>query len=137
MKIIFFMMMGISILNAEFIKSGDIVTDTISGLEWQDDSAGAATVWMDAISYCENLTLDGTGWRLPNINELRSIIDRSKQDPAIVTGFENVGYSNWSSTTVDGLPLNVHVWAVLFNDGIVVTGYKPGGSLARCVRGGQ
>ena len=56
--------------------SKEIVTDKVTGLQWQDNSE-AKTVsknWSDAKSYCEALTLGGhNDWRLPTIEELESM----------------------------------------------------------------
>ena len=103
MKQILLILIGLSSLSlAEFSRDGDIVTDTISKLQWQDNAIGEKMTWESAIDYCENtLRLGGySDWRLPNINELKSIVDRSKYDPIIVNGFENTSsYYYWSSST--------------------------------------
>ena len=51
------------------------VTDTDTGLMWTQVPA-AATAWDAALSYAENLSLNGyTDWRLPNIKELQTLTD--------------------------------------------------------------
>lgn len=76
---------------SNFSRSGDIVTDSVTGLQWQDDSIGSTMPWLDAIDHCEELTLGGhDDWRLPNINELTSIVDYTSFRPSIDTSvFEN------------------------------------------------
>lgn len=80
-----------------------VIIDTATDLKWQegDGSDGAATrTWEEALSYCENLTLDGSDdWRLPNISELFSIADYSQYNPAIAPEFSSQVYHYWSSTT--------------------------------------
>ncbi|MEC9492570.1 Lcl domain-containing protein [Flexistipes sp.] len=78
----------------------EIVTDNTTGLIWQDNET-VSMKWENAINYCESLNLGGaTDWRLPNINELRSIADYNEYYPAIDPVFENVqSYRYWSSTT--------------------------------------
>jgi len=47
---------------------------TIGQLEWSDRSNEEMN-WKDAVSYCNNLKeLGSTGWRLPDIDELRTLI---------------------------------------------------------------
>ena len=54
--------------------SGGVCTDPATGFEWQQDTTGGKMNFNEAITHCQNLTLDGGGWRLPNISELRTLI---------------------------------------------------------------
>lgn len=48
--------------------------DSSNGLVWSAKAPDEMT-WRDAVSYCDNLTEgDYSDWRLPTINELRSLI---------------------------------------------------------------
>jgi len=48
---------------------------TIEGNMWSPPSSGEIPIWNDAVDYCNNLTACGySDWRLPNINELRTLI---------------------------------------------------------------
>jgi len=95
--------------------------------------------WFEATRYCENLTLGGfNNWRLPNINELYSIVDYSSIQPAIDSPFLYLANSRdrvyWSSTSV--VPsLGTLEYAVDFDKGSV---YSFAGSRysehVRCVR---
>lgn len=130
-------MIGLNLLQADFTKIGDIVKDSVSKLEWQDSSVGSSMKWESAITHCEDLILDGySDWRVPNINELKNIVDRSKSYPSIVNGFENTD-SNlyWSSTTYESYKGNV--WMVYFGSGYVYGSGKNGNGYVRCVRDGQ
>ena len=91
-----------TLLFANFSRSGNIVTDHSTGLMWEDQSSIKKANWKDAINYCENLRLDGySNWHLPNINELRSIVDYDRYDPAIDPTFKNTKSSDyWTNTTV-------------------------------------
>jgi len=137
MKIILLIMIGLSLLQADFTKTDSIVKDSVSKLEWQDDTIGTTVDWQGAIDRCEGLTLGGhDDWRLPNINELKSIVDRSKSNPAIVDGFTKTSSDYyWSSTTYEGGKNGA--WIVLFNYGYVNYSAKGSSSYVRCVRGGQ
>lgn len=67
------------------------VHDTATKLTWQRDGTAAGPKnWADAMAYCKGLALDGGGWRLPGIVELRSLLDRSEAGPYIdATAFPN------------------------------------------------
>ena len=58
---------------------------TIGRLEWSERSGGEKN-WYDAVNYCRNLDeLGHTDWRLPNIDELRTLIQNC---PKTETGGE-------------------------------------------------
>ncbi len=54
--------------------SNGVCTDPATGFEWQETPTGGPMKWKDGKTHCNELTLDGGGWRLPNISELRSLI---------------------------------------------------------------
>jgi len=136
MKIIFILIAGLSLLNASFIKSTDVVKDTISKVEWQDKDLAAPMKWQAAIDYCHSSSLAGyNDWRLPNINELKSIVSRVKY-PAIVPEFTQINSSSfWSSTT--DLNENKQVWTIYFGEGTVSSSNKNYNYHVRCIRGGE
>ena len=123
------------------IDNGDgTVTDTVTGLMWQqatDPSSPCA--WVDALGNAEGLSLAGhNDWRLPNRNELQSLVDYTRSYPAIdSTLFPDAGFDlYWSSTTDIGSPINV--WRINFQDGGVDSSVAKTDSYAfRAVRGGQ
>ncbi len=119
----------------------EIVTDTATGLQWQDNEIvnTTARTWIDAIDYCENTLALGnySDWRSPNINELLSIVEYSQYDQAIYSVFVNkLSFRYWSSTTLaDDTRL---AWIVQFTDGSSAGNYsKSSDSYVRCVRDGQ
>jgi len=141
MKKILIISIGLSIiLWASFSRSSSgIVTDNLTKLQWQDDysdNGGVVTkvIWQNAINYCEALTLGGySDWRLPNINELLSIVDDTKSNPAIDSTFVNTSNYYWSSTTYTQSTSSA--WFVNFAYGI--SGYYKkyyNSSCVRCVR---
>ncbi len=85
------------------INNDSTVTDTMTGLVWQQGEAGQMT-WEKALEYCENLTLAGKNdWRLPTVRELASITKSDTYNPAADTLYFPDIKSDfyWSSTTVD------------------------------------
>jgi hypothetical protein len=94
-----------------------VVLDNITGLEWQGCTAGLSGdscnvgsvgihTWQQALAFCEDLHWGGhTDWRLPDVKELRSIVDSRRTGPAIdPSAFpatppdDSSGF--WSSTSV-------------------------------------
>ena len=59
-------------LESDLRCANGVCYDPASGLSWQQEP-GSET-WDNAVTYCQNLVLDGGGWRLPNISELRSLV---------------------------------------------------------------
>lgn len=83
-------------------NSDGTVTADDTGLMWQQDKSAVKLSWDAVLTYCENLTLAGyDDWRLPNVIELRSIVDYTTFDPAINTTYFPDDWSSifWSSTS--------------------------------------
>jgi hypothetical protein len=119
------------------------VTDNGTGLMWQQDKSAIKLIWDASLTYCENLMLAGYGdWRLPNVIELRSIIDYTTFDPAIDPAyFSDEQFSQfWSSTSwfTSGSQQN-RAWALGSSyDGMFHVGYDKDSPFryARCLREG-
>jgi len=119
------------------INGDGTVTDTSTGLMWQQATDGAMN-WEAAISHCEALSLAGYDhWRLPNRKELRSIIDYSRSSPAIDTAVfpGTVSSYYWSSTTY--ARYTGGAWDIGFSSGHDASSDKSGSGYVRAVRGGQ
>jgi len=126
-------------LQAAYVNNGNgTITDTSTGLMWQQNSADHTMSWEQALSYCENLTLaDHTDWRLPTIKELRKLVDYSRIRPSInISYFPNTFPDvYWTSTPHSYEFLNA--WCVGFYFGEEHYLYKPSSLYVRAVRGGQ
>ena len=121
---------------ASFVDNGDqTVSDLQSGLTW-DQRETTAMTWTAALSYCENLSFAGQpDWRLPNRNELESLVDDTKtSSPTINTTYFPSAVSNfyWSSTTYALVSANA--WSVDFGVGNVGNYSKTVNYYVRCVR---
>ncbi len=149
----------------EFVVSADglTVTDTITGLVWQNDVSSARTgcsgignftcTWAEANAYCGGLSLGGlSGWRLPAVMELTTIVDVTKTSPAIdPTAFPktpSTGWSFWTSSpdtspwmsapdAAPHPPLSSLARAVLFDDGSSGSDGVDNDNMVRCVRGSR
>ncbi len=122
----FVLFIAISVCTAaDYTDNGDgTITDNDTGLMWMKQSADIDNdnisdaidfmSWKDALIYCENLEYSGyTDWRLPNINELRTLVDFEKSKPGIDEEyFPKTLDRYWSSTTAKGTPNNA--WTLFF-----------------------
>jgi len=129
------------------------VTDNLTGLMWLKDAdclgtsdwsgAFAQVVALNAgtITTCDDYTEGSYGdWRLPNWNELRSLIDASQFNPALPSGHPFSGVVSadyWSSTTYGFEFATDQAWRVYLLDGGVVQNDKTTATYVWPVRGGQ
>ncbi|MBQ3368539.1 DUF1566 domain-containing protein [bacterium] len=75
-------LLSLSSFTTTTVNSNIVLTDSTTGLMWQKDYVSGKT-WKEALSYCENLTYAGySDWRLPNRNELASLINYDNVSPA-------------------------------------------------------
>jgi hypothetical protein len=116
------------------INASDIVVDNDTGLMWQDSSTIVEKDWQGAKEYCNNLSLGGyDDWRLPHIDELVSITDKNRYNPAIKDIFNNTKNDwYWSNTQVKSN--SSLAWVVSFSSGRVSWSYKSNANYVRCVR---
>ncbi|MBO7127052.1 DUF1566 domain-containing protein [bacterium] len=109
----------------ESTVNGDkVLTDSASGLMWQKDytSKGMA-IWKEALFYCENLIYAGySDWRLPNKNELASIINYGQDDDSWPLDMPS-DYGFWTSTTFFSSYMTNELAIVIEPDG--KQGYMP------------
>ncbi|HNS45367.1 MAG TPA: DUF1566 domain-containing protein, partial [Alphaproteobacteria bacterium] len=115
----------------EAVSGGVVVNETVTGLQWAKEYASSVN-WQSALAYCENLNYGGyIDWRLPNIDELKTLINRSRYAPA--SDFPEMPSAYfWSSSSLAGNALSA--WRVNFDDGYVSSNGKYNDYLARCVR---
>jgi len=128
---------GVARPNPRFTDYGNgTITDNLTGLMWTKDAnlTGRHITWQQALDYVKTLNTGGhTDWRLPNVNELYSLVDYSQYSPALPLGnpFTNVQLTDyyWSSTTNVGDPTDVGstytAWWVSIYDGTVYHHWKP------------
>ncbi len=80
---------GGSAISGNFTKANGVVSDSNSGLQWKNDVSPSYKKWTEAINHCEGLSFNGhNDWRVPNINELTSILDYSHSFTAINSAFQ-------------------------------------------------
>ena len=72
---------------------------------------------IQAVAYCGGLALEGGGWRLPRLDELRSLVDYARAgpaiDPALFPGTPSENF--WTASPFARTPGSA--WYVYFDDG--------------------
>jgi hypothetical protein len=112
-----------------FETAGDAVTDRLTGLLWNRsaDLTGGKVTWEAALKAVAEMNSRGClRWRLPNINELESLVDCSTHSPALPEDqpFEDLREGYWSSTSSMFEP--DWAWALYLAKGAVGVGQKWG-----------
>jgi hypothetical protein len=112
-----------SAVAVRYVAQNDTIYDKATGLTWARCSVGQ--IWngtgcegtVKLFNYIEAQRQGGNGWRVPTLDELKTLIAYSKVQPAInKVAFPNMDLtrlSYWTSTP-DG---EVYAWSVLFFDG--------------------
>jgi len=149
---------GVEWPNPRFTDNSDgTVTDNLTGLIWlKNANCFGAKNWATALTDCNNLDngtcelTDGSqagDWRLPNVKELQSLIDREYYNPALPntagTGkwtegdpFTNVQSSYYWSSTAYAYHAS-YAWHVYVHGGHVITNLKAYDHYVWPVRGGN
>ncbi len=130
------------------------VSDELTGLMWTANAnapgpaacnPGGYKTWEGGFDYVKCLNtrayLGYSDWRIPNIKEIRSLVDYSQSNPALPVGhpFTNVQleYGYRSSTTATYSPgLENYSWGLDISDGTIVFAWKGNGVYIWPVRGG-
>lgn len=126
---------GVAWPNPRFVDHGDgTITDRLTGLMWLRNAnlfgPGSRMEWDDALFNLGRMNAGAVinfgynDWRLPNVNELESMLNFGATSPAAWLngrGFANVQDSPWYywSSTGDVATGGSLAWAVRFSDGKV------------------
>jgi Protein of unknown function (DUF1566) len=145
---LFICLVSTALYAAPFTDNNDgTVTDTRTNLSWQkcnngQNYAGGACTgtiraleWKSALTYCRNLGLAGKNWRLPSLNELKSLTDRSMVY-GIDTSYFPVTLPAAYVSASTAMPLTTHAWIILYasNPGTIRSQFKTGyAHSVRCV----
>jgi len=96
---------------------------------WYYDELKSATTWQSALADCSAISENGlTNWRLPTVNELPSLVNRTELT-ALIPGLSG---AFWTSTTVHALP--DEAYAVDFTTGNVTKAVKTTNALVICIK---
>jgi hypothetical protein len=124
-----------------FAEQWAFVVDESTGLMWHaEDSNAKAVTFQGAEKTIASLNAAKQGgfgdWRLPTVQELLSLVDYTKVNPAIDTAFfRNVDTDSWywTSTPAAASPADC-AWLVTFLDGYSGWGYRGYSYRVRAVR---
>ena len=115
-----------------FVPGELTVLDRLTNLCWtrQADSSNGPVSWQQALTVVQRLNkhrfagLDR--WRLPNINELESLVDCAAHNPALSADqpFINLREGYWSATT--SFFETDWAWVLYLEKGACGVGHKPG-----------
>ncbi len=127
---------------SRFTVQGDVVVDHLTELIWTRNAniGGFPSTWMEAFDQIAELNQQqhggSTDWRLPNRNELRSLISYQAKNPALPDGHPFVDVFlgwYWSSTTAVISP--AYAWSVHLEGARMFYGRKDQAYLFWPVRG--
>jgi hypothetical protein len=132
---------GVAWPNPRFTgATADCVTDNLTGLMWVRAPSNVLTTWINALTSAEGLTLCGfSDWRLPNVNELESLVNGESVSPAAflnTQGFSGVQAGRyWSSSSLAGNTGDA--WVIDMSDGSLPGDGKSDSRFVWPVRAGQ
>ena len=145
---------GVAWPTPRFTDNGNsTVIDNLTGLVWTKDgnapgpaacAPGTTKTWQGALDYVtclnSNSYLGYTDWRLPNVNELKSLVHAGQSDTSNwlnTQGFNNVQSVNyWSSTSF--AYYSSYAWIVgMWNGGVYRNGKSANSYYVWPVRSGQ
>jgi Protein of unknown function (DUF1566) len=121
-----------------YAVGNDVVRDTKTALTWQRASPAGKYGFQAAQDYCAALNLGGhsSGWRLPSMKELLSIVDPRESGPAIdSSAFPSTSAAPyWSSTPMILAQQTSPVRGVHFLNGFTSWWEQAVLNSVRCVR---
>lgn len=130
---------GLKAPNARFIDNGDgTISDTIplkngKRLMWQKEGSDKEMNQESAKTYCKDLKLAGhDDWYLPLVDESFSLVDHTKNNPAIDPVFKCKSDCYWTDTPYAGA--SGYAWVVGFSSGSVYSDSLDYGGYVRAVR---
>jgi len=103
------------------------VYDTKTLLTWQQINSDKTYTWAEAGQYCATLNLEGTGWRMPSVKELQTIVDDTRYvpPPDVAPAVDACAFpytplaSFWTSSP--SAEITDYAWVVYFANGATQT----------------
>ncbi len=109
--------------NAGVEFRGVVAIDHGTGLTWQQLPPTSVRTAIAADDYCTALSLGdyASGWRLPTIRELQTIVDERLHNPAFDPSFGSSSAGTWASTGERDPEGRNYAWIVRFADGQTIS----------------
>ena len=124
-------------LSGTLLMANSSKQDDKTGLIWQDNKEVAENnlSYDEAKKYCQDLKVDGfTDWRLPTVREVYTIVNLTRNRPALKNGFEIRDDGRyWTSTLFVKNP-EKEAWYISMSYGEAEPYSKSRIFHARCVR---
>jgi hypothetical protein len=115
------------------VKDDEVISDESTKLIWSVPEFYPKS-WKYALVYCRDLNYGGSSsWRVPNINELLSLVDISERKPASL--FPDLPFEKFWSSTTDSSYYSQFAVAVNFENGEVSGEVKTDDNFVICVTG--
>ena len=119
---------------SDFVEATDYVTDSKTGLLWAKEALPAQN-WASALGACNSKTYGGfKDWRLPVKDELRSLIDFGKQQPACSAQGLSIPSDQWYYWSATPWVGGGSAWYVYFYSGSSNYSGTSATYRVRCVR---
>jgi MYXO-CTERM domain-containing protein len=118
------------------VSASDEVTDATTGLIWQRGDDGMTYTHPNAVSHCAAFSSAeaSSGWRLPSVVELMTLLDNGVALPSIGPSFQSAQTTNyWTATPTASAQMLA--WTVKFDFGEVIPLLMDTALPVRCVRG--
>lgn len=113
------------------------VTDTRTGLIWQQAAPSTTLTWSNATAYCGSnvANLPGSRWRLPTMTELQTLIDDSQSSGTMIDphDFQGTPAAQFWTSSLDANTPGA-IWIVDFKFGFTSSIDQTTQTYLRCVR---
>jgi len=127
----------IAVLTSTLLMATTSKLDDKTGLIWQDDQnvSENSFTFDEANAYCQDLKVDGfRDWRLPTIREAYTIIDLTRNRPALKNGFTVRDDGRYWTSTLFAKDSKKMAWYISFSYGEAEPYKKSRLYHVRCVR---
>lgn len=110
------------------------ILDTQTGLVWRRNPEPGAYTFEEAFARASQVAEEtGQAWRVPTVEELASLVDRSRKEPA--SNFPDMSGIRFRSSSPYVGNTNL-AWFVNFSYGFVDFSFRSSSNAVRLVRGG-